>query len=110
MRTGLASAGAAIAGRTKSANGRSAVTPPYRCRARGSRRKGKASRIMTAPAIESAQVELAHVDLSLGRGRARVHILKDISLNISKGETVGLTGPSGSGKSTLLMVLAGLER
>ena len=58
----------------------------------------------------SPAIELAHVDLSLGRGAARVHILRDITLNIGRGETVGLTGPSGSGKSTLLMALAGLER
>ncbi len=50
------------------------------------------------------------VNLSLGRGAGRVHILKDIALNIRHGEAVGLVGPSGSGKSTLLMVMAGLER
>src|SRR5579875_852358 len=55
-------------------------------------------------------VELENVHLSLGRGPARVHILKGISLKIGRGETAGLVGPSGSGKSTLLMVLAGLER
>jgi putative ABC transport system ATP-binding protein len=55
-------------------------------------------------------VELKNVHLSLGRGAARVHILKGISLQIAGGETTGLVGPSGSGKSTLLMVMAGLER
>src|ERR1700724_1583767 len=55
-------------------------------------------------------VELENVHLSLGRGAARVHILKGISLNIGRGETAALIGPSGSGKSTLLMVIAGLER
>jgi len=55
-------------------------------------------------------ITLAGVNLSLGRGAARVHILKDIGLQIGRGEAVGLVGPSGSGKSTLLMVMAGLER
>ena len=55
-------------------------------------------------------IALAGVNLSLGQGVARVHILKDIDLNIGAGEAVGLVGPSGSGKSTLLMVMAGLER
>ena len=50
------------------------------------------------------------MDLSLGAGAARVHVLKDISVEIGAGEAVGLVGPSGSGKSTLLMVMAGLER
>ena len=53
---------------------------------------------------------LSGVDLSLGRGAARVHILRDINLHIGRGEAIGLLGPSGSGKSTLLMVMTGLER
>jgi len=61
--------------------------------------------LAAAPAIA-----LSGVNLSLGRGAARVHILKDIDLHIGSGEAVGLIGPSGSGKSTLLMVMAGLER
>jgi putative ABC transport system ATP-binding protein len=55
-------------------------------------------------------IEFDNVHLSLGRGAARVHILKGICLNIGKGEAIGLVGPSGSGKSTLLMAMAGLER
>jgi putative ABC transport system ATP-binding protein len=55
-------------------------------------------------------IELADVDLTLGEGAARVHVLKGVSLSIAHGETVSLLGPSGSGKSTLLMTLAGLER
>ena len=55
-------------------------------------------------------VAMRGVDLSLGRGAARVHILRDVDLAIGKGEAVGIVGASGSGKSTLLMIMAGLER
>ncbi len=58
----------------------------------------------------SPAIELSGVNLSLGRGAARVHILKDVDLYIGRGQAIGLVGPSGSGKSTLLMVTAGLER
>jgi putative ABC transport system ATP-binding protein len=60
---------------------------------------------MTFPAVD-----MRDIDLSLGRGAARVHILRKVSLTIAHGQAVGLTGPSGSGKSTLLMTMAGLER
>lgn len=65
---------------------------------------------MTNNSQAGPAIALAGVNLSLGHGAARVHILKDIDLHIGTGEAIGLVGPSGSGKSTLLMVMAGLER
>ena len=65
---------------------------------------------MKEPSVPGPAIALSSVNLSLGRDAARVHILKDIDLNIGSGEAIGLVGPSGSGKSTLLMVMAGLER
>lgn len=64
---------------------------------------------LTAEPADAAIV-LRGIDLSLGSGASRVHILNGLSLTIGRGESVGLVGPSGSGKSTLLMVMAGLER
>jgi putative ABC transport system ATP-binding protein len=62
------------------------------------------------PGMTDKAIALENVDLSLGRGPARVHILKRLSLEVGRGEAIGLVGPSGSGKSTLLMTMAGLER
>ena len=36
-------------------------------------------------------------------------MLKDISLDVNKGEVVAIIGPSGSGKSTFLKIIAGIE-
>jgi len=55
-------------------------------------------------------ISVADVDLTLGEGEVRTHILKSVSLTLDPGTSVAVLGPSGSGKSSLMAVIAGLER
>lgn len=60
---------------------------------------------MTDPVLS-----LRDVSLSLDGNAGKVDILGGITLEVARGETLGLVGPSGSGKSSLLMLMGGLER
>ncbi len=60
--------------------------------------------------MQKPSVLLENVSLSLDGNAGIVDILKDISMDIQEGESIGIVGPSGSGKSSLLMLMGGLER
>ena len=47
--------------------------------------------------------------INLNKSFGKLHVLKDININIEKGEKVVVVGPSGSGKSTFLRCLNCME-
>jgi nitrate/nitrite transport system ATP-binding protein len=54
--------------------------------------------------------KIDHVDKGFIRGSTSTCVLKEITLDIEKGEYVSIIGHSGCGKSTLLNIVAGLTR
>jgi len=57
----------------------------------------------------NVMVEAKHITKAVTTQEGTLTILHDISLAITAGDTVAITGASGSGKSTLLGILAGLD-
>ncbi len=50
-----------------------------------------------------------NLDLTFATNDGPVHALKDVNLDINKGDFVSFIGPSGCGKTTFLRCIAGLE-
>lgn len=59
---------------------------------------------------ELPMISLNNIYKSYGSDEGKVDALKNINLEIEKGEFLALCGPSGSGKSTLLNILSGIDK
>ncbi|RPJ39717.1 MAG: ABC transporter ATP-binding protein [Chloroflexi bacterium] len=55
-------------------------------------------------------IEVDNVSKTFQLANQSVEVLKNINLNIEKGEFISIMGPSGSAKSTLLYLMGGLDQ
>lgn len=62
-----------------------------------------------APLPAAPVISARNVDLTFETGSGPVHALRDVSLDIAKGDFVSFIGPSGCGKTTFLRCIAALE-
>lgn len=62
---------------------------------------------MSAAPAASLAASVRGLNKSFGDGSSRLHVLKDVDLDVRLGDITMLIGPSGCGKTTLISILAG---
>ncbi len=65
---------------------------------------------MNETAAPPLLIDIRNLAKSYRRGGQIVPVLTDITLQVRRGDFLGLMGPSGSGKSTLLNLIAGIDK
>lgn len=56
-----------------------------------------------------ALIKMQEINKTYRMGEQSLHVLKDISLTVEKGEYLAILGPSGSGKSTLMNMIGCMD-
>ena len=62
-----------------------------------------------ADGLSPLVIRASNLDLTFQTNDGPVHALKDVNLEVNKGDFVSFIGPSGCGKTTFLRCIAGLE-
>lgn len=67
------------------------------------------SKVTASGRVEAPLIRLRSISRQYGSGDAEVAALRDIDLDVKKGEFVAIMGPSGSGKSTAMNIIGCLD-